>query len=100
MLSKHLPARQTPWAEFKCGLENQRSVREHQTPELVPGAPKTDGKLLKLLSISRYHGDVVGEQDKEAQPPSNTPLCWGTLWGTRVPEGKRSQQKGQILLSV
>lgn len=86
MLPKHLPVRQTPWAEFKCILEKQRSVREYQTPELgwsIPGEPKTCGKLLKLLSMSKYHGDVVGEQDKEAQPPSRTRLCWGTLWGAR-----------------
>lgn len=95
MLSKHLPVRQTPRAEFKCVLEKQRSVREHQTPELVwgiPGAPKTGGKLLKLLSMSKYYGDVVGGQDKEAQPSSSTPLCWATLWGAwgKTFSGKRS----------
>lgn len=59
-------------------------------------APQTGGKLLKLLSMSKYHGNVVGEEDKEAQPPSSTRLCWGTL----VLKGNHSQQKGQISLSV
>lgn len=68
MLPKYLAAGQTPWTEFKYVLEKQRSVREHQAPELVqgvPGAPKTGGKLLKLLIMSKYHENVVGEENKE-----------------------------------
>lgn len=99
MLPKCLTVGQTPQAEFKFILEKQRSVREHQTPELawgIPGAPKSGGKLLKLPSMSKNHGNVVGEQDKQLSLLPAPPFA-GALSGVPMcPRESALSKKGKI----
>lgn len=88
LLSKDPAVWQTPWAEFKYILEKQRSVREHQTPEL----PKLVGSSWNCSACPSTMEMWLESRIKKLNLLPAPLLCWGTL----VLEGNHSQQKGQI----